>query len=82
MMWRNPFGRRSTQSTFFSQNDQNAPSQPRVERRSKLLQNNTFHSFKSNSSFSEIFGNFDQVDLELTLASPRNPNFDPTVRTG
>ena len=29
--------------------------------RSKLSQNNIFHSFTSNPSFSEIFNNFDQV---------------------
>ena len=30
--------------------------------KSKLSQNNTFHSLTSNQSFSEIFGNFDQID--------------------
>ena len=41
--------------------------------RSKPSQNNTFHSFTSNSSFSEIFGNFDlvwpRVDLEWSWKS-------------
>ena len=56
---------------LISQNDQNAPSQPRVDRRSKPLQNNTFHSFKSKPRFSKNFGNFDQVDSEFTLAGPK-----------
>ena len=35
--------------------------------RSKPSQNNTFHSFALNLSFSEIFGNFDQVDSRRAL---------------
>ena len=50
--------------------------------RSKPLQNNTFDSFKSNPSISENFSNFDQVDLEFTLTSPKNSNFDLAIRTG
>ena len=34
--------------------------------RSKLSQNNVFHSFAPNPSFSEIFNNFDQVWLSFT----------------
>ena len=33
--------------------------------KSKSLQNSTFQSFTSNPSFSEIFGNFDQVWLTI-----------------
>ena len=33
--------------------------------KSKSPQNKTFHSFKSNKSFSEIFGNFNQVWLRV-----------------
>ena len=47
--------------------------------KSKSLQNTTFHSFTSNPSFLEFFGNFNQVWL---LAGPRNPNFDLAVRIG
>ena len=43
---------------------------------SKPSQNSTFHNFTSSLSFSEIFG------LKLTLGGPKNPNFDPVVRTG
>ena len=50
--------------------------------KSKLSQNNTFHSFTSNLSFLEIFGKFDLVDPELTSAGPRNPNFDPVIKKG
>ena len=66
-------GHQNTQSTFFSKNDQNAPGQPRVTKgqvRSKSTQNNTFHSFIPNSSFLEIFGNFDLVDPKLTPSGP------------
>ena len=31
LSWFNPFENRSTQSAILGQNDQNAPSQPRVE---------------------------------------------------
>ena len=52
--------------------------------RSKSSQNKTFYSFTSNPRFSETFGNFDQVSLNLTwswlLAGPKNPNFDLTIR--
>ena len=41
--------------------------------RSKPSQNNTFHSFTSNWIFLEIFGNFDQVDPELTLDGSQKP---------
>ena len=41
--------------------------------RSKFSQNNTFHSFISNSSFSEIFGNFDQIWPGVNLKWPRKP---------
>ena len=49
--------------------------------KSKLSQNNIFHSFTLNPSFSEIFNNFDQVWLEVDLGGPKNPNFDPSVKT-
>ena len=68
-MWYNLFGHRSAQSALFSSNDQNAPSQPKVDRRSNkvkiLKKKNTFHGFSSNLSFSEIFGNFYQVWPEV-----------------
>ena len=54
--------------------------------RSKPSQNITFHSFTSNRSFLEIFGNFDRVWPSLTRSWPlmalENPNFDPAVKTG
>ena len=39
--------------------------------RLKSSQNNIFHGFTSNPSFSEIFGKFDQVWLSLTRSWPR-----------
>ena len=60
------------------------PSLTKGQTRSKSSQNKTFYSFTSNPSFSETFGNFDQVSLNLTwswlLAGPKNPNFDLTIR--
>ena len=47
--------------------------------RSKSSQNNIFHGFTSNPSFSEIFSKF---DLDLTLCGPKNPNFNLGVKTG
>ena len=44
-----------------AQNDQNT------------LDHNTFHSFTSNSSFSEIFGNFDQIWPGVDLKWPQKP---------
>ena len=38
--------------------------------KSKSSQNNFFHGFISNPIFLEIFGNFDQVNPELTLGGP------------
>ena len=38
--------------------------------KSKSSQNNFFHGFISNPIFLETFGNFDQVDSELTLGGP------------
>ena len=46
--------------------------------RSKLSQNNVFHSFTSNSTFLEIFNKF---DLKSILGGLKNPNFDPVIRT-
>ena len=43
--WCNPFGYQSTQSSFFSQNDQNAPGKPWVDQKSnkvKILTKTTF----------------------------------------
>ena len=37
----------------------------KCQTRSKPSQNNTFDSFPSNLSFSEIFGNFDQILLRV-----------------
>ena len=86
MTWHNPFRHRSTQSASFSQNDQNAPSQPWVDWRSNKVKTLTKQQFSSNLSFSEIFGNFDPVWPNLTwswlLAGPKNLNSDPVVRTG
>ena len=39
----------------------------------KSSQKNIFHGFTSNSSFTEIFGNFDQVDSESTLGKLQKP---------
>ena len=50
--------------------------------RSKSIQNNTFHSFSSNSSFSEILATLTKFDLKLISCRPKNPNFDLIVRTG
>ena len=81
--------RSSTQSASFSKNDQNTSvtlGLTEGQTRSKATQNNIFHGFTSNSSFSEIFNNFDQVWASLTrsqsYAGPKNPNFDPAVKTG
>ena len=41
------------------------PRLTKSQTKSKSLQNSTFHIFISNSSSSEIFGNFDQVWLEV-----------------
>ena len=82
LMWRNPFGHWSNQSASFNQNDQNAPVKlvlTKSQTRSKSSQNNIFHGFTSNPSFSEIFSKF---DLDLTLCGPKNPNFNLGVRTG
>ena len=46
--------------------------------RSKLSQNNVFHSFTGNPSFSEIFNKFDPKSISGGL---KNPNFNPVVRT-
>ena len=70
MTWRNPIKHPSTQSASFSKNDQNTSvtlGLTEGQTRSKATQNNTFHGFTSNSSFLEIFDNFDQVDPKLTL---------------
>ena len=37
--WFNPFRHRSVRSTILGKNDQNAPSQPRVDQKSKLVKN-------------------------------------------
>ena len=47
--------------------------------RSKLSRNNIFHSVTSNPSFSETFDNFGS---KLILGGPKNPNFDPAIKTG
>ena len=82
LSWFNPFENQSTQSAILGQNDQNAPSQPRVEWRSKLFKttpNNIFHVFTSHLRLSKIFVNFDEVWLEIN--SQRWPKtqfwFDP-----
>ena len=49
--------------------------------RSNSIQNNTFHSFSSNSSFSEILATLTKFDLKLISCRPKNPNFDLIVRT-
>ena len=48
--------------------------------KSKPSQNNIFHSFTSNMSFSEIFNNFDKVWPGVDLKGPKNPNFDLAIR--
>ena len=49
--------------------------------KSKPSQNNIFHSFTSNLSFSEIFNNFDQIWPGVDLGGPKNPNFDSAIKT-
>ena len=46
---------------------------------SKSSQDNIFHVSTSNLSHSEIFVKFDP---RLTSKGAKNPNFDPTARTG
>ena len=46
---------------------------------SKSSQNNMFHVSASNPSYIVIFVDFDP---KLTPEGTKNPNFDPTVRTG
>ena len=54
------------------------PGSTKGQTRSKSSQNNTFHGFLSNPSFSEIFGI--KFDLNLTLGGAKNPNFDLAIR--
>ena len=71
-----PFGHQSTRSASFNKNDQNAPSHPKVDQgqtRSKSTQNNTFHGFTSNLSFSKNFNNFDQVWPKVDLGWAQKP---------
>ena len=61
---RNLFEHQSTRSAISGQIDQNASSQPWLTKSqswSKSSQNNIFHVFTSNLSYSDIFVNFDQV---------------------
>ena len=51
----------------------------KIQTRSESCQNDIFHAFTSNLSYSKIFVKF---DLMLTLGGTKNPNFDPTIRTG
>jgi len=75
MTWRKPFRYRSTQSAFSTKMTEMPLANLRLTKgqtRSKPSQNNTFHSFTSNQSFSKIFGNF---DLELTPNGLQKPKF-------
>ena len=62
------------------------PRLAKSQTKSKSSQNNIFHGFTSNLSYSETFVNFDWVWLSLTqswpLVGPKNPNFDLTIKTG
>ena len=51
----------------------------KIQTRSESCQNDIFHAFTSNLSYSKIFVKFDPM---LTLGGTKNPNFDPTIRTG
>ena len=71
MTWRNPLEHQSTQSVFFQLKWPKCPYNLRLiegQMKSKPSQNNIFHNFTSNPSFSKIFNNF---DLELTLGGPK-----------
>ena len=89
MAWGNPFRHRSTQSAFLRQNDQNAPSQPRVDQRSNKAKIHTKKKKKKHFSWfyikSKLLGDFWQIWPSLTWSwlsvGPRNPNFDLAVKT-
>ena len=49
------------------------PGLTKGQTRSKSLQNNIFHGFISNLNSLEIFGNFDQVQLDLRLFENGGP---------
>ena len=55
MTWCNPFGHWSTQNASFSQNDQNAPSQPWVDRKSNKVKILSKYHFSSYPSFLDIY---------------------------
>ena len=76
MAWGNPFRHRSTQNAFLRQNDQNAPSQPRVDQRSNKAK---IHTKKKKTVFMVLYQiqapwrfltNLTKFDLELTLGGP------------
>ena len=71
VMWCNLFGHRSVQSALFSSNDQNAPSQPKVDRRSnkvKILKKKHFSWFFIKP---ELFRDFWQLLPSLTRSWSR-----------
>ena len=66
--WHNPFEQpKVPSSTKITKMPLVNPRFDRRSTRSKLSQNNTFHSFTSNPSFSQIFGHFNQVWPEVDL---------------
>ena len=75
MMWRNPFRHWSTQSSCFSQNDQNTPGQPWVDRKSNKVKILTKQKFSWFYIKPELFRDFQQFWPSLTqswlLAGPK-----------
>ena len=85
LLWFNPFENRSTQSAILGQNDQNAPSQPRVEWRSKLFKTTPKQHFSCFShhtwGYQRFSSTLTKFDLKLTPNDDQKPNFDLTLRT-
>ena len=88
VMWYNLFGHRSAQSALFSSNDQNAPSQPKVDRRSnkvKILKKKKkilFMVFHQTWAFRRFLATFTKFDPKLIPGGPKSSNFDQAVRMG
>ena len=86
LTWHNLFAHRSTRSAVSSQIDQNAPGQPSVDWKSKLVKIITKQHFSCFYIKSELLRDFCQFWLSLTwgwlLESPKTPNFDSSFKTG
>ena len=86
LTWHNLFAHRSTRSAVSSQIDQNAPGQPSVDRKSKLVKIITKQHFSCFYIKSELLRDFLSIltkfDLRLTLGVTKNPKFWFVLQNG